>query len=190
MSKNLFQEHELTAYLGDSIEGFDVEAIIDEATEIDYRDGNRYWKDDIDLAEICAKHDATLKPTEDEIIYNDWYAVDSYDPTDGKMTRVYVGDEEHAHKLIRDYFSQPQELAMGKFYRCKLLSIEETRDYFNGSTDIQDERTVYSVTETAQMLGITRQRVLALLKSGKLEGEKVGTTWSIYRYSVENRLKS
>ena len=57
MSKNLFQECELTAYLGDFIEDFDVEAIVDEATEIGYKTGNRYWKDGIDLAEICAKHE-------------------------------------------------------------------------------------------------------------------------------------
>ena len=57
MSKNLFQEHELEAYLGEHIGDFDVEAIVDEATEIDYKTGNRYWKDGIDLAEICAKHE-------------------------------------------------------------------------------------------------------------------------------------
>lgn len=54
---NLYQEYELEAYLGEHIEDFDVEAIVDEATEIDYKTGNRYWKDGIDLAEICAKHE-------------------------------------------------------------------------------------------------------------------------------------
>ena len=54
--KNIFQQYELDAYLGDFVNDFDVDAIIDEATNFD-PDGNRYWKDDIDLAEICQRHD-------------------------------------------------------------------------------------------------------------------------------------
>lgn len=57
MSDSIYQDYELEAFLGEHIEDFDVEAIIDEATYVDYSDGNRYWKDGIDLAEICAKHD-------------------------------------------------------------------------------------------------------------------------------------
>ncbi len=54
--KVIFQQYELDAYLGDFAGDFDVEAILDEATEVD-ADGNRFWKDGIDLAEICERHD-------------------------------------------------------------------------------------------------------------------------------------
>lgn len=53
----MFTESGLEAFLGDFSDAFDVDAFIDEATEIDYRTGNRYWRDDVDLNEICARHD-------------------------------------------------------------------------------------------------------------------------------------
>lgn len=56
-TNNLFQQYELDAFLGEHKDSFDIEAIIDEATEIDYRTGDRYWAEGIDLAEICAKHE-------------------------------------------------------------------------------------------------------------------------------------
>lgn len=54
--KAIFQQYELDAYLGDFVGDFDVKAILEESTEIG-PDGNRYWKNGIDLAEICARHD-------------------------------------------------------------------------------------------------------------------------------------
>ena len=59
MERKIYQDYELDAYLGEHAEDFDREAIIDEATEIDYRTGNRYWKEDIDLNEICQRHKKT-----------------------------------------------------------------------------------------------------------------------------------
>ena len=61
MKRSLYQEHELEAYLGENADDFDVEAIVDEATEIDYSTGNRVWKDGIDLAEICGRHDVSAQ---------------------------------------------------------------------------------------------------------------------------------
>lgn len=52
----IFQQYELDAYLGDFSGDFDVDAILAEATEV-RPDGNRYWKEDVDLAEICERHD-------------------------------------------------------------------------------------------------------------------------------------
>ena len=46
---------ELAAYLGDFVDDYDIDAIVEEATEIDYSNGNRYWIEDIrdeDFAEI------------------------------------------------------------------------------------------------------------------------------------------
>lgn len=58
-SRKPFEKYELDAYLGDFADDFDVDAILDEATTIDSRTGNRYWKEGIDLAEICRRHDRT-----------------------------------------------------------------------------------------------------------------------------------
>lgn len=60
MKKEIFQMYELEAFLGESIDDFDIDAIIDETTETSSKDGNRYWKVDADeLAEIAASHDMT-----------------------------------------------------------------------------------------------------------------------------------
>lgn len=40
----LFQEYDLDALLGGFKDDFDTEGIIDDLTEVDYRTGNRYWK--------------------------------------------------------------------------------------------------------------------------------------------------
>lgn len=54
---NVFQPYELDAFLGDHIGDYDIDGIIAEATELDYEDGNRYWKEEIDLNEICERHE-------------------------------------------------------------------------------------------------------------------------------------
>ncbi len=51
------------------------------------------------------------------------------------------------------------------------------------------EANLLSVTEAAEMLGVTRQRVQVMLTSGKLEGVKVGNTWIVYRDSVNRRMQ-
>ena len=45
-----------------------------------------------------------------------------------------------------------------------------------------------SVTEAAEMLEVTRQRVLAMVNNGKLNGLKVGNTWVVRRASVNKRM--
>ena len=45
-----------------------------------------------------------------------------------------------------------------------------------------------SITEAAETLGLTRQRVHAMLKSGILKGEKIGNTWMVTKDSVYKRL--
>lgn len=55
---SIYQRHELEAFIGiENLGGFDIEAIEAEATEIDYGTGNRVWREGIDLAEVCARHD-------------------------------------------------------------------------------------------------------------------------------------
>lgn len=45
---------------------------------------------------------------------------------------------------------------------------------------------LYSVTEAAAILGVCRQRVHQMLAEGKLDGEKVGSTWVVFAESVES----
>ena len=54
--KEQFQMYELENFLGDYISDFDVDAIVEEATEVDYRTGNRFWKEGVDLGEIAERH--------------------------------------------------------------------------------------------------------------------------------------
>ena len=57
MKKNLFQMYELEAYLGDFIEDFDVDAIINESTDVD-SDGDRVWTaTGDDFIEIVKRHE-------------------------------------------------------------------------------------------------------------------------------------
>lgn len=49
------------------------------------------------------------------------------------------------------------------------------------------EDNLLSVTEAAELLGVTRQRVQVMLTTRKLEGVKVGNTWIVYRDSVKWR---
>ena len=60
MTKSIFQMCELAAYLGDFVDDYDIDAIVEEATEIDYSNGNRYWIEDIrdeDFAEIVRRNE-------------------------------------------------------------------------------------------------------------------------------------
>jgi excisionase family DNA binding protein len=45
-----------------------------------------------------------------------------------------------------------------------------------------------TITEAAQILGVTRQRVFAMIKAGILKAEKIGNQWAIERESVNRRL--
>ena len=61
MKDNLFQQYELDALLGDSVDDFDVEGIIEDATTID-ADGDRIWTAFGDeLLGIIESHDRTMR---------------------------------------------------------------------------------------------------------------------------------
>lgn len=47
-----------------------------------------------------------------------------------------------------------------------------------------------TTTEAAALLGVTPQRVRALIKAGMLEAEKWGRDWQISAESVERRKKA
>ena len=50
-----------------------------------------------------------------------------------------------------------------------------------------DADEVITVNEACEILGLSRQRVSALLKNGKLDGRKSGKNWMVYKQSVERR---
>ena len=135
------------------------------------------------------KRDEILATWDTEGIYTEWYAIDSYEPTSGTITRLFVGTLEDAEKMMRDYYSEPAETSLAPFHRCSIISASDARAFFAGEVDeLPSERGEYSITEAAGILGVSRQRVHQLLQAGKLDGYKVGNTWSIYRYSVESWL--
>lgn len=133
--------------------------------------------------------DEILATWETEGIYTDWYAIDSYDPMSGEMHRLFVGNESDAAEMMSAYYSAPSDMAQSKFHRCQLVSESDALAYFNGEVDeLPDERGVYSATEAAAMLGVSRMRVNQLIHDGKLDARMVGNAWQVYRYSVEGRM--
>lgn len=119
----------------------------------------------------------------------DYYAIESYNPTDGKIRRLYVGTAKEALELMHSSYAIAKDTACTPFYRCQLISEEDAQAFADGETyELEDERGEYSITEAAGILNVSRQRVHEMVKAGILQGHKVGNQWSIYRYSVENRL--
>lgn len=43
-----------------------------------------------------------------------------------------------------------------------------------------------SVTEAAALVGVTRQRILQMIKEGTLHGVKVGNSWALTRAEIDN----
>lgn len=132
-----------------------------------------------------------LATWETEGIYTNWYAIDSYDPVDGKTSRLFVGTEADAIEMMNRYYAKPTDLAMQPFRRCSLIATEAAKDYFDGiavhlaENDPRDDW--ISAAEAAEILHVHRNRVLQLVNSGDLEGRKIGGTWIVDRASVEAR---
>lgn len=133
--------------------------------------------------------DEILATWDEDGYFVDWYAIDSYNPNDGVSRRMFVGTPEDAAMLMRESYAVPSEFAKSNYYRCSAISSEAARAYFEGTVyELESERGAYSITEAAGILNVSRQRVHKMLETGKLEGRKVGNTWTVYRYSVEARL--
>lgn len=50
------------------------------------------------------------------------------------------------------------------------------------------ENSIVSMTEAAELLGLSRQRVHILLNNKQLDGFMVGNAWLVYRDGIESRL--
>jgi excisionase family DNA binding protein len=64
------------------------------------------------------------------------------------------------------------------------LEVIPTAD-FDRRNGLEPMPALVSVTEAAQLLGVTRQAILQRLESGSLPGEKVGNAWVVQRTAVE-----
>ena len=192
--KNLYQEYELEAYLGESIDDFDIEAIVDEATEIDYSDGNRYWKEGIDLAEICAKHDRAIAnmTIKDHISGRnvEVEVVSSEQISDGTLHVVrYTAKTSAEVDCEFSIIEYPDNIVCQSDWQCRPATADEIEDTNWSDCTPSESGDVVSATEAAEMLGVSRMRVNQLLNESKLDGRKVGNAWQVYRYSVEERMR-
>ncbi len=102
-----FQDHELDAMLGEFANDYDREGIIEEATEIDYTTGNRYWKvDEEELNQIIANHER--EDWEKEVIENIDFLLDG-----GSFE--FEGETYFAqNKTVKGYYSCDD----ADVYRC------------------------------------------------------------------------
>ena len=108
--------------------------------------------------------------------FADWYAIDAYDPMTGAVTRLFVGSEDDCDSMYKGYYLVPQSTAHAKFYRYSIISTEDAHAFFSGIVTELDERIEYTITEAAEQLGVTRQRVHDLIMRGKLDAHKRGIT--------------
>lgn len=69
------------------------------------------------------------------------------------------------------------------------LEVLETTEW-DRRVDAVDVPPLVSVTEAAQMLGVSRQAVAQRLEAGSLPGQRVGTIWVIARGDVLARMPS
>jgi excisionase family DNA binding protein len=133
-------------------------------------------------------NDEILATWETEGIYTDWCAIDSYNQVDGTVKRLFVGTEDDCTDMMRAYYIVPTDLALQPFYRCSFIGSDDAKAFFDGIETELSERGVVSATEAAELLGVSRMRVNQLLNDGKLDGFRVGKTWTVYRDSVERRI--
>lgn len=124
---------------------------------------------------------------EGNLEYNDWYAVDSYNPNTMQMKRIAVVDSEEAAYDLARRCVEPSEFALSPFYRCQLIPKSDALRFFQGDNSVQREDGFMTATEAAERLGVTRARVHQLIQSGKLAAERVGSVWMVYEYSVNGR---
>ena len=122
--------------------------------------------------------------------YLDWYAIDVYEPVEKGTRRLFVGLKDQVIDKWRSDYSCPQETAPGVFYRMQAIRAVEAKAYFKGSQDSAESgKYLYSTIEAAELLGVSRIRVNQLIYKGKLEAQKVGGRWNVYRHSIESRLE-
>jgi excisionase family DNA binding protein len=69
----------------------------------------------------------------------------------------------------------------------KLVGLAAYERWADGRFAPRDDGALVSTTEAAELLGVSRQRVLQLVTSGQLPATKVGDTWVLPRAAVAAR---
>lgn len=139
-----------------------------------------------------------LDTWDDEGWLMDWYAVDSYDPVTERIERVMVGTAGDALHYMREYASQPAEVAFSRFYRCSMVSAQSARRFFEHVREnpgepyeLMDESIEsVSLNEAAAAMGVSRQRAHVLYREGRILGHKVRGKLRIDAASVERFIEN
>lgn len=139
-----------------------------------------------------------LDTWDDESWLMDWYAVDSYDPVTERIERVMVATEEDALHYMREYASQPAEVAFSRFYRCQVISEQSARRWFEHVREnpgepyeLMDESIEsVSLNEAAAAMGVSRQRAHVLYREGRILGHKVRGKLRIDAASVQRFIEN
>lgn len=119
------------------------------------------------------------------------YVYDGLNPAD-TLTR-FVSSEDAMRELRMHYDNVTELSASDDDMSASLFPLEdgsyELHIYVDESdTAITIPPTEFmSITDAADTLDLTRQRIHVMLKSGKLTGRMVGSTWVVCRESVIRR---
>lgn len=177
--RNVYDEHEVDVFLGDEAEEYDYWGIMDEATFED--DGIRYWRPNVDLAEVCERHRVDGESKQ-------WYAVDQIflgnaqwsEREDMTMYRLMAGSLERCMKV-----AATESILVGgsdaPFIRVSKISDEMGRAV--RYTESADSR-MLTLSEAAEMAGISKQGMHDRIKRGRMPAERVGGAWRIPAVAV------
>lgn len=85
---------------------------------------------------------------------------------------------------IRDAIETAQQI-VGDYYEAALVALRAvSSEDFEREADTAPLPALSSVSEAAEALDVSRQRVLQLVTEGKLPATKIGTTWAIRTASL------
>lgn len=108
--------------------------------------------------------------------------------------RYHVGQSEKEHGPVRELAAieegwEDASISSASAYPCGDSTWElHLYDSDGADTALTLPPTEFvSITDAAEILGVTRQRVHQLLKSGQLHGRQIGEAWMACRYNVEER---
>lgn len=121
------------------------------------------------------------------------YVFDGFNPADA-ITR-FVSSEDAMRELRMHYDNVTELSAFDDEMSASIFPLEDGSYELHIYVDETDTAITIpptefmSITDAADELDISRQRVHVLLKDGTLSGRMVGNAWIVCRESVENRMQ-
>lgn len=119
------------------------------------------------------------------------YVYDGLNPAD-TLTR-FVSSEDAMRELRMHYDNVTELSAFDDYMSASLFPLEDGSYELHIYVDETDTAITIpptefmSITDAADTLDLTRQRIHVMLKSGKLTGRMIGSTWVVCRESVIRR---